>query len=151
MNNDPSPNPSMPPSAPQWLSVEEARATLETELSSFLAAAAAGDAEGETLAIRATAGLGKTRTLLQLLGEAAVPLLAIGHIQFMTPTHDLAEEAQRAFAAMHPEVPSMVLRGRDAINPETGMPMCQKSDLAKKVSEICGRVSESLCQVWDPS
>jgi hypothetical protein len=131
--------------------VDEARDTLEQELASFLAAAAAGEAEGETLAIRATAGLGKTRTLLWLLGSAAVPLLAIGHIQVMMPTHDLAEEAQQAFAAMHPEVSSMVLRGRDAINPETGMPMCLKSDLAKKVSEICGRVSESLCQTWDPT
>lgn len=151
MSHEPFRLPSVPPTAPQWLSVDEARASLEQELSSFLEVAATGDAEGKTLAIRATAGLGKTHTLLRLLGDAAVPLLAIGHIQVVMPTHDLAEEAQKAFAAMHPEVPSMVLRGRDAINPETGMPMCLKSDLAKMVSEICGRVSENLCQTWDPT
>lgn len=151
--NSPVPPPvSMPsalPQPPTWRSLDEARALLEEELSCFLRTVAAGNGEGQTLAIRATAGLGKTRTLLRLLGETAVALLAIGHIQIMVPTHDLAEEVHAEFRRLFPELPSMVLRGRDATNPDTGEPMCLKSDLAKPLGEICGNVTEALCQIWD--
>ncbi len=137
------------PQPPTWRSLDEARMLLEEELSQFLRTVACGEGEGQTLAIRATAGLGKTRTLLRLLGETAISLLALGHIQIMVPTHDLAEEAHAEFRRLFPELPSMVLRGRDAINPQSGVPMCLKSDLAKPLGEICGNVTEALCQVWD--
>ena len=79
----------------------------------------------------------------------AIPLLALGHVQIMTPTHGLAEEAQREFHRLFPDVPSMVLRGRDATNPDTGAPMCLKSELAKPLGEIRGNVTETTCHVWD--
>ena len=140
-----------PPDPPIWLSPEEARQKLGEEIAEFLRLVANGDAEGIALAIRATAGIGKTGTLLRLLGETAIPLLALGHIQFMVPTHDLAAEARREFARLFPEIPSMVLRGRDATNPESGESMCLKSALVKPIGEIVGNVSEALCQVWDPA
>lgn len=152
MNSPVAHPPAMPstlPQPPTWRSLDEARALLEEELSCFLRTVAEGGGEGQTLAIRATAGLGKTRTLLRLLGETAVALLAIGHIQIMVPTHDLAEEAHAEFRRLFPDLPSMVLRGRDATNPKTGEPMCLKSDLAKPLGEICGNVTEALCQIWD--
>ena len=139
------------PDPPRWRSVDDARQALAEEISRFLAAVAEdGPLEFPTLAIRVTAGTGKTWMLLNLLGGFAAPLLARGHVQIFVPTHDLAEEAFREFREMHPDVPAMVLRGRGALNPDTGGKMCRKADLVEAVGEIFGNVSEALCQTWDP-
>src|SRR5690554_5265688 len=136
------------PRPPCWQTVENARQVLADELSRFLEAVAGGTLETRTLAVRASAGIGKTWALLDRLGALAPALLASGHFQILVPTHNLAEEAHAMFRQLYPDIPSMVLRGREAINPATDAPMCLKSGLTKALGEICGSVSDALCQIW---
>jgi hypothetical protein len=136
---------------PTWLSLEEARAALEQALRDFWVEIEADQPGPMALAVRATVGIGKTQTYLKLLAESASVTLQRGHILVYVPTHDLAEEAEAAFRALHPGVPSMVLRGRNAIEPATKEPMCQKSDLADIVAKVASwGVTGILCQAEYP-
>jgi hypothetical protein len=135
-----------------WLSLEEARAALEKTLRGFLANLDRRDARGlcPALALRATVGLGKSRTLRELLAETAGDILQSGNILIFVPTHALAEEAEAAFQALGTGIPSMVLRGRDAKDPSSGKPMCEKSHLAGEIARVGWGVTSALCQAKDP-
>ncbi|MBW6419636.1 hypothetical protein [Celeribacter sp. PS-C1] len=138
-----------------WLDPETARTELRSHIETFLHEQSlwVSTCEGETpptLGLKVPAGLGKTRTALQCLADHGERLLKRGHILFYVPTLDLAVEAEGKFRELQTDLPSMVLRGRDALNPETGRQMCQRSALAKAISGSVPSVTQSLCQRRTP-
>jgi hypothetical protein len=134
-----------------WLQLDEARAAVEAALRKFGVGLAAEDEEARAIALRVTVGVGKSAAVRSLLAETAHWILPRGHILVYVPTHVLAEEAEAAFRALNTGFPSMVLRGRHATDPDTGGPMCQKSDLAQVAAKVSPwGVTGLLCQAQDP-
>jgi hypothetical protein len=98
------------------------------------------------LGLKASAGLGKTHAALECIKEYGSGFLDRGHILFYVPTLDLAVDAEAKFRKLEPKLPSMVLRGRGAINPKTGIAMCARSDYAKAIASSVESVTEAICQ-----
>ena len=104
--------------------------------------------------LKATAGLGKSRAVRDAIGaELARGIPEDKAVYIFVPTHDLADEAQRAFALEYPLWPSMVFRGRSAkdpagfaLNPDAPATMCLQPDLAKEVSATGLSVRPHLCE-----
>jgi hypothetical protein len=138
---------------PNWLPPTEARKQLEEAIDNFVNAAAEATAAPEAaLALKVTAGLGKTSTALRIVARYGNALLAHGHVLIYLPTLDLAERAHADFQALAPRLPSRVIRGRDALRPdERKKKMCERSDIAKKISGIVPSVTQALCRAQDPN
>ena len=109
------------------------------------------DADCPALALKVTAGLGKTSTALRKIARHAEPLLARGHVLVYMPTLELAERALTEFRQLAPAVPSRVLRGREALRPDhLTEKMCKRSDLVKTISGFVPSVTQALCRSNDP-
>ena len=136
---------------PDWMSLDDARRCVSEELHGFLDRAATVPAceEQPALALRVSAGVGKTDGALRVLAARGRELLKGGHVLVFVPSHDLAEQAHEDFERFSAELPSMVLRGRGATNPATDAPMCGKADLASRISRIVGSVKDGLCETKD--
>lgn len=137
---------------PQWSPPAEARKRLEQEIDRFVGAAAAATGEPDAaLALRVTAGLGKTATALRVIARHGEALLARGHVLIYVPTLDLAERAREEFRALAPGLPSRVIRGRDALRPdERKKKMCERAELAREISGFVPSVTQALCRGQDP-
>lgn len=137
---------------PGWSSPSDARERLEREIDMFVSGAAAATAElGAALALKVTAGLGKTATALRVIAHHGEALLARGHVLVYVPTLDLAERACADFRKLAPGLPSRVVRGRDAARPgDPARKMCVKADLAKAISGFVPSVTQALCRRFDP-
>jgi hypothetical protein len=139
---------------PRWQSPDDARAKLEQIIENFIGGAACSadkcEHSSEALALKVTAGLGKTATALRKIAEHGPALLAQGHVLVYTPTLDLAERAHRDFLALAPDLPSRVIRGRDALRPESQTTrMCERADLAKQIAGFVPSVTHALCRAID--
>jgi phage/plasmid primase-like uncharacterized protein len=163
--------PAEPLPMPDFLAPEEARERIREAVGSFLArvakwyearAAWAAYCEDETreappaevaglaqqpapvLAIAASPGAGKSRITREVLAEFDLPAFGGGDVVFTAPTLQLAEEAaehaQELRAGWH------VTRGRSAINPATGQPMCARSELAEDFAKAGLPVGPNLCE-----
>ncbi|WP_274844569.1 hypothetical protein [Phaeobacter gallaeciensis] len=139
------------PTSVTWLDPADARAKLKDTLRRFLQENS--DAPSVTddipvLGLKVSAGLGKTRAALEAVAELGADYLKIGHILFYVPTHALAEEAAQEFQCHSggDVLPSLVLRGRNAINPETGTQMCQRWELADKLSGKVDSITKVICR-----
>lgn len=142
---------------PLWHSPVNARRLLDTQIEAFVAAAARDDAGSEgdapALAMKVTAGLGKSATTLRMIAQHADALLARGHVLIYVPTLDLAERAWGDFRRIAPGVPSRVVRGRAALRPDDPKKkkqMCEKAELAHKISGFVPSVTRALCRAEDP-
>ena len=79
---------------PSWMSPSDARERLDREIDNFVGkAAAASAAPDAALALKVTAGLGKTATTLHAIARHGEALLGLGHVLFYVPTLELAERA----------------------------------------------------------
>ena len=141
---------------PNWRDPETARADLKVILREFLkkhVGAAPVEGEAPALGLKVSAGLGKTRATLEAIAELGAGYLKSGHILFYVPTHALAEEAAEIFRNLPggADLPSLVLRGRSAINPSTGMPMCQRWELAEELSGKVDSITQMLCKTEQES
>lgn len=136
---------------PRWSTPARARAQLDEVIGRFVKAAAEGTAEPDAaLALRVTAGLGKTATALRVIARYGAELLARGHVLIYVPTLDLAERAHADFHALAPGLPSRVLRGRDAPRPGSlGEKMCARADIARRISGLVPSVTRALCRGLD--
>ena len=102
------------------------------------------------LAIKATAGLGKTSKLIaRLIRHNA---LELGDIHYFVPTHNLSNQLITDLdEALDVEGTSFRLRktqliaGRDKTD-EDGRPLCEKATLAKEVAKLGLPVSSTLCK-----
>jgi hypothetical protein len=120
-----------PPEIGPFLPVAEARSRLDAILRDACARIAdwrraGGQSPPPRLGLRATVGLGKSvaarrhlDALRQTLAAEALP----SRLLWCTPSHALAEEAAAAWAGSCADV--AVLRGYEAIDPDSGAPMCR--------------------------
>lgn len=103
-------------------------------------------APAPAFAFKVSPGLGKTSTALRFLAQHAARLLEHGHVVFYVPTLDLAERAAEDFHRIAHGVPCDVIRGRDAINPKTGVKMCCRSELVRQVSGLVPSITRAVCE-----
>ncbi len=137
---------------PRWTRPSEAREQLDQEIDLFVRAAARATATpGAALALKVTAGLGKTATTLRALARHGEALLARGHVLIHLPTLDLAERACGEFRTIAPELPSRVIRGRDAARPgDSKTKMCERAEIAEAIAGFVPSVTQALCRGQDP-
>jgi hypothetical protein len=91
--------------------------------------------------IRAPAGIGKTTAIVNVITGRRD--LQGKNIEIYVPTHDLAEQMARDILAVR-DLHVIVIRGRSRDHP-SGEPMCKKSKLAAKISELGLGVKSTLC------
>ncbi|MDC1457832.1 hypothetical protein N8375_02605 [Burkholderiaceae bacterium] len=108
-----------------------------------------------SLAIKATAGLGKTSKLIARLIKSNA--LELGDIHYFVPTHNLSnqlindldealdEEHFVGLLTTYTQRKSQLIAGRDKTD-EDGEPLCEKADLAKQVAKLGLPVSTTLCK-----
>lgn len=137
---------------PHWSTPSDARDRLNQEIDRFVRAAAHATAEPDAaLALKVTAGLGKTATTLRVIASHGKALLARGHVLIYVPTLDLAERAHADFQNLAPGLPSRVIRGRDALRPDDRKTkMCERAEIAKEISGFVPSVTQALCRGPDP-
>lgn len=102
------------------------------------------------LAIKATAGLGKTSKLIARLIQHNA--LELGDIHYFVPTHKLSQQLITDLdAALNIELESCIfsksqlIAGRDKTD-EDGIALCEKAALAKEVAKLGLPVSTTLCK-----
>tara|TARA_R110002049_G_scaffold140930_5_gene302288 strand:+ start:7166 stop:9334 length:2169 start_codon:yes stop_codon:yes gene_type:complete len=151
MKQEKQPEPAV--SVPKWSTPNKAREQLDREIDRFISAVVEATGESDAaLAMRVTAGLGKTATALRVISRYGQGLLARGHVLIYVPTLDLAERAHADFCALAPGLPSRVIRGRDALRPdERAKKMCDRADIARKISGFVPSVTQALCRGQDPN
>lgn len=130
---------------PNWMDVDVARKHLADTMNAFVLNALNGDAS-EAAAFRVSPGVGKTSTALRAIADHAEALLDRGHVLIYMPTLDLAAQAARDFKELAPHVPSRVIRGRAATNPETGSPMCSALDLVQRIRGAVPSITRAVCR-----
>lgn len=137
---------------PQWSEPAEARRRLEEIIESFVRSAAdATAAPDAALALRVTAGLGKTVTTLRVIAQHGEALLSQGHVLIYVPTLELAERAWEEFRTIAPGLPSRVIRGRDAQRPnDLKKKMCDRAEIAREIARLVPSVTQALCRGTDP-
>ena len=120
---------------------QEAMASIENPL----------DVDPPILAIRATAGLGKTRSVIKQL--LAYKLLEHGDVHYYVPNHRLSSELEADLDdELTLDLPrndavlkrARVIYGRAQID-GTGNHMCRKAKVAKAVSDAGGNLFKLLC------
>lgn len=133
--------------APEFLSLQEAEKALGDAMREALEGAAAWDAEsGEptpVTVIKATPGAGKSVGLRRALQGFNLAKLG-GDAVFYSPTLALSDEAARDAEALG--LGFHVTRGRTALNPETGQPMCARADEAEELGRLGVPVKPNLCK-----
>lgn len=108
--------------------------------------------EMPVLAVRATAGLGKTHSVIKQL--LAYKLLEHGDVHYYVPNHRLSRELEAEMDAELtldlPEQGAVLKRARviygRAQDAENGLPMCRKASIAAAISDAGGSVYKSLCK-----
>lgn len=128
--------------APEFLSLSEAERALADAVREALEEAATWDAEsGEpapVTVIKATPGAGKSVGLRRALQGFDLAKLG-GDAVFYSPTMALSDEAAQ-------DGGNHVTRGRSALNPETGQPMCGRADEAEALGRLGVPVKPNLCK-----
>ena len=106
--------------------------------------------DAPTLAIKATAGLGKTTQIIRKLIHAH--LNQIGDIHYYVPTHSLMRQLENDLnevLTIHVETSSFIrtdtISGRDR-KTKDGEVLCKKSSLAKRIGQAGLNVSTTLCK-----
>jgi hypothetical protein len=147
---------------PDFLSPDVARERIREAVRAFLVKAAqwheakATEAQGmppadlaampaPVLAIKASPGAGKSRIAREVLAEFGLEGFGGGDVLFTAPTLALAEEA--AAHAKELQAGWHVTRGRSAINPASGQPMCARSEMAEQAARAGLRVKPTLCEL----
>jgi hypothetical protein len=146
------------------LSLDEAQAKLHQTIASFGDRVKAyGDDpslafdDAPVLAIRATAGLGKTSEIIKTLIDRN--LIERGDIHYFVPTHKLSEQLMKDLdKALDFDIPdpfnagqtityrrTSLIAGRGQIGKD-GKPLCLKIELAKRVASMGESVSKRLCK-----
>ena len=151
------------------LTLEEGETKLEQAIEDFAKEAAVFNSSDENmltmitpqLAIKATAGLGKTSRIIKRLIAASA--LKQGDVYYFVPTHRLSKELvadleEELDFALPPNVVESLggegegvykrvrlISGRGQLD-ETGRTMCWKNDLAQQVASVGLNVSGTLCK-----
>lgn len=129
-----------PAEAPEWLGVGEAAERIREAVGGALDAL--GGDEEPVLAIAASPGAGKSRVAREVIAERLGQLG--GDVAFYAPTLALAEEAAEHFEALG--VRALVVRGREAMQPDGSGPMCQRAGLVKVLKAAGLGIGENMCR-----
>lgn len=136
------------------LSVEEGRVRLQSVITSQCDAVLqwhrGQGADLPTLGIKATVGLGKSRTSRLALLDMMQALRAEGlphRILVFTPSHALAEETAEAWRAAG--VATAVLRGYHRVDPVSRDPMCRDREMVDAAIAQGLSVQDNACQSRD--
>ena len=139
-----------PARRPAWTEAETARTELARRIEAFVRSAAAGaHADNDVapaLALRVSAGTGKTGSMLRSVAKHGRALLKRGHVLIHVPTLDLAERAAADLAAIDGTLPISVVRGRFAKQPLSDAPMCQRAELVELITGLVPSVTRALCR-----
>jgi hypothetical protein len=131
------------------VTADEARKTLDAAVAGYFDDALrhlhAPDGAAPALALKVSPGLGKTHAALAHLARRRRELLTHGHVVYFAPTLELAEQAERDFRRRAPNIPSAVIRGRDA-QTAAGERMCVRADIARRISGVVPSVTKALCR-----
>jgi putative DNA primase/helicase len=138
--------------------VDEARAQLDSLVSSFFDTALSHDPQSEepppVLAIKAEVGTGKSVAARRHAARLLAALRAAGDgrtVVFAVPTHRLGDEQARAFEAL-PEAKAAglvarVWRGMEAPDPKgIGVAMCRNLDAVKDAREVGANPQNTVCK-----
>lgn len=135
---------------PDFMEPEKARELIRQAIRAFLVKAAAWWATDEALrgpvpvlVVAASPGTGKSRIAREELERFDLTALG-GDAVFYAPTLGLADEAAGHAAELG--AGSHVTRGRSGVSPETGDPMCARSELAEQGAKLGLRVAPSFCK-----
>ena len=133
---------------PNWLSADQARQYLEHLIDTFATKEHADpDTDAPVLTLKVTAGVGKTATALKVVARHADALLARGHVMIYCPTLSLAEQAALDFKALAPQVPSQVVRGRNAADPDQPKKtMCRQLEMVARITGLVPSITYSYCR-----
>lgn len=134
-----------PVAPPEFVSLAEAEARIRAVVSEAMEAAAAWDGEGEApaAAIAASPGAGKTHATLATIAASDLTRLSGDVVAYASSGQlagEMAAKAEEMGAGWH------VTRGRSAINPATGKPMCERAGLAERVAGRGCNVTATLCK-----
>ena len=130
----------------------EARAELARAIEGFLSEAAswhlrADGSDPPILALRVTAGTGKTRETLCKLARVALPLLDVGPVIYYAPTLQLARQALETFREIAPHVPARVVAGRAAV--VEGAPLCRRWEEIAGIGGMVPSIQQAVCKRQD--
>jgi hypothetical protein len=114
------------------------------ETVSWHAQAAANRIDPPVLALKVTAGTGKTRETLKALAKAAPLLLIRGPVIYHAPTLELAREAFETFRELAPQIPSSFVGGRSAI--VGGAPLCHRIEELAGLGEMVPSFQQAACK-----
>ena len=130
------------------VSANEARDTFEAVLADFqLATDAATEEDFPVQCVKLTTGGGKTRMTAAAFAKDIITKRALGtseRLLYCVPTHRLGEEIAGLFREQG--LTAVVIRGRDAVNPETEKPMCSWLDQVRLAIAAGLNVEESCCK-----
>lgn len=91
-------------------------------------------------------GIGKTEEGLRAVKRA----IAQGkRVVWSVPTHVLGAEAEKRMLALAAGIKSAVYRGREAIDPATGEPMCRDLELVREAEAAMADVEATACAVCE--
>lgn len=142
---------------PELLTLEGAEIRLRTAIDDF--AERAQDWERTldlpVLAIKATAGLGKTQSVIKQL--LSYNLLEHGDVHYYIPTHKLSEQLLddlNAELSLEPEGADYIYErarviGGRSYKAANGQPLCLKHKVANKIASVGGNVYPLLCKNKD--
>ncbi len=139
-----------PPLEPVFTPTDQVGQAIAASVGGWLARALsweAGTAPPPVLALRASPGAGKSRVAREIIGRADLSALA-GDVLYHAPTMTLCEEAAAHAIALGRG--GHVTRGRSAINPASGLPMCSRSVVAEAVAVAGLPVFATLCAQPQP-
>jgi putative DNA primase/helicase len=103
---------------------------------------------GTVRAVRVSTGVGKTRAALDMIArmQKFEQISVATPVFYAVPSHKLAEELLTRARKDHGIESVEVWRGREAINPATGEPMCSDLDAVKDALAVGARVQTSVCK-----
>lgn len=116
------------------------RLRLEVGMAKVREAICAAAVRSGLTAIRASAGVGKSRAALEYIASNGARQVVF----YFAPRHDLCEAQAAALRGMNDALRVVVIRGRDRAH-DDGEPMCRKHDLANELAKRHLPVAPNLC------
>ena len=94
------------------------------------------------LAIKASAGIGKTQAILELIKDYKKGRM----YEIYVPTHDLANELLNKLNDIDPTIKAKVIQGRSYKKDSTDIPLCDKPDSVQRLPDYGYSVYNNLCK-----
>lgn len=94
------------------------------------------------LAIKASAGIGKTQAILELIKDYKKERM----YEIYVPSHDLANELLNELNAIDPTIEAKVIQGRSYKKDNTDIPLCDKPGSAQRLPDYGYSIYNHVCK-----